>query len=76
MLTIERLHLFNTPYQHIAADAGQNNSGGLLCIWNLSFFQLEANYVGSRWISLVGTIIPFDWLCIVGVVYGGYIVDE
>lgn len=55
---------------HIAANANESSSGGVLLIWNLTFFQSTRHFKGSRWIIAVGKLIHVNWECAIGVYMG------
>ncbi|MED6224355.1 hypothetical protein PIB30_083156 [Stylosanthes scabra] len=59
----------NVDYQWEEVQA-VNNGGGLICIWEKDFFQVERSTKGNRWIGLLGTLSDLKERVWVFLVYG------
>lgn len=62
----------NKPVNFEAAHALSSNSGGLLLMWNPSYFHSHSCIKGNRWIVVIGNIIPLQWRCAIGLIYDEY----
>ena len=50
--------------------------GGLLCIWDKDFMEIEETWKGVRWLCVKGRIKSNSFSCVVCLVYGPHNLEE
>lgn len=66
----------SNDFHYVSSAASDSPSGGLLLAWNRNSFRKEQYFQGSRWIIVKGKIVGSNWNCVIGLIYGDFVIED